>query len=268
MVDNMEGVVSRIEFLVRQKDILGLQKNKDNNLSSSWRETTCLMEGNIYGREDDQQALIKTINDNSESQLSVIPIVGMGGVGKTTLAKWTYSVVEGFDLKAWVCISETFDVAEITKKTIEEITKNSCTLGSLNLLQNKLQEILSGKKFFFVLDDVWSEDADKWKQFIAPFHCGAKGSSILLTTRMKEVASVVQTCPAHFLNELLEEYCWLLFAANACFPESNGNPTLEGIGRKIVKKCKGLPLAVETLGRLLRGKDDAKEWNAVLRSDI
>ncbi|XP_052112954.1 putative disease resistance RPP13-like protein 1 isoform X3 [Arachis duranensis] len=268
MVDNMEGVVSRIEFLVRQKDILGLQKNKDNNLSSSWRETTCLMEGNIYGREDDQQALIKTINDNSESQLSVIPIVGMGGVGKTTLAKWTYSVVEGFDLKAWVCISETFDVAEITKKTIEEITKNSCTLGSLNLLQNKLQEILSAKKFFFVLDDVWSEDADKWKQFIAPFHCGAKGSSILLTTRMKEVASVVQTCPAHFLNELLEEYCWLLFAANACFPESNGNPTLEGIGRKIVKKCKGLPLAVETLGRLLRGKDDAKEWNAVLRSDI
>ncbi|KAL1366910.1 putative disease resistance RPP13-like protein 1 [Arachis hypogaea] len=273
MVDNMVGVVARIEFLVKQKDILGLQKNtKDNNLSSStlssWRESTCLMEGSIYGREDDQRALIKTINDNSESQLSVIPIVGMGGVGKTTLAKWAYSVVEGFDLKAWVCISETFDVAEITKKTIEEITKTTCSLGSLNLLQNELQKILSGKKFFIVLDDVWSEDADKWKQFITPFHCGVKGSSILLTTRMKEVASVVQTCPSHFLNELLEEYCWLLFAANACFPESNGNPTLEEIGRKIVNKCKGLPLAVETLGRLLRGKDDAKEWNAVLRSDI
>ncbi|KAL1367552.1 hypothetical protein AAHE18_02G060100 [Arachis hypogaea] len=263
MVDNMEGVVSRIEFL----------STKDNNLSSSsssssWRETTCLMEGNIYGREDDQQALIKTINDNSESQLSVIPIVGICGVGKTTLAKWAYSVAEGFNLKAWVCISETFDVAEITKKTIEEITKNSCTLGSLNLLQNKLQQILSGKKFFFVLDDVWSEDAHKWKQFIAPFHCGAKGSSILLTTRMKEVASVVQTCPSHFLNELLEESSWLLFAANACFLESNGIPTLEEIGRNIVKKCKGLPLAVETLGRLLQGKRDAKEWNAVLRSDI
>ncbi|XP_057742866.1 putative disease resistance RPP13-like protein 1, partial [Arachis stenosperma] len=272
MVNKMEGVVARIEFLVSQKDILGLQKTtKDNNLSSSsssssWRETTCLMEGNIYGREDDQQALIKTINDNSESQLSVIPIVGMGGVGKTTLAKWAYSVAEGFDLKAWVCISETFDIAEITKKTIEEINTDSCTLGSLNLLQNKLQEMLSGKKFFVVLDDVWSEDADKWKQFITPFQCGAKGSTILLTTRNQEVASVVKTCPSCILNELSEESCWLLFAANACFPD--GNPTLEDIGRQIVNKCKGLPLAVETLGRMLQGKDDAEEWKAVLRSAI
>ncbi|KAL1328993.1 putative disease resistance RPP13-like protein 1 isoform X1 [Arachis hypogaea] len=275
MVDNMEGVVARIEFLVSQKDILGLQKNtKDNNLSSSssssssWRETTCLMEGNIYGREDDQQALIKIINDNSESQLSVIPIVGMGGVGKTTLAKWAYSVAEGFDLKAWICISETFDVAEITRKTVEEITKSSCDLRSLNLLQNELQEILSGKKCFIVLDDVWSEDADKWKQFITPFQGGAKGSTILLTTRNQEVASVVQTCPSCTLNELSEESCWLLFAANACFPVLNRNPTLEDVGRKIVKKCKGLPLAVETLGRLLQGKDDVKEWNVVLMNDI
>ncbi|XP_057742955.1 putative disease resistance protein RGA1 [Arachis stenosperma] len=273
MVDNMEGVVARIEFLASQKDILSLQKTtKDNNLSSSssssWRETTCLMEGNIYGREDDQQALIKTINDNSESRLSVIPVVGMGGVGKTTLAKWVYSVVEGFDPKAWVCISETFDVADITKKTIEDITKNSCALGTLNSLQNKLQEVLSAKKFFIVLDDVWSDDAHKWKQFITSFHCGAKGSTILITTRIKEVASVVQTCSSYFLNELSQDSCWLLFAANACFPESNGNPMLEDIGRQIVNKCKGLPLAVETLGRLLQGEDDAEEWKAILRSAI
>ncbi|KAL1366916.1 putative disease resistance RPP13-like protein 1 [Arachis hypogaea] len=273
MVDKMERVVTRIEFLEKQKDFLGLQKTtKDNNLSSSssssWRASTSLVEGNIYGREGDQQALIRIINDNSDSQLSVIPIVGMGGVGKTTLAKLVYNTTEGFDLKAWVCISETFDVVEITRKTIEEITKTSCSLESLNLLQNKLQEILSEKKFFIVLDDVWSDDADNWKKFKTPFHCGAKGSTILLTTRIQEVTSVVQTCASYFLNELSENSCWLLFAENACFPESNGNPILEDVGRNIVSKCKGLPLAVETLGRLLRGKDDAKEWNAVLKSDI
>ncbi|MED6107543.1 hypothetical protein PIB30_015075 [Stylosanthes scabra] len=271
-VDKMERVVRRIEFLEKQKDFLGLEKNtKDNNLSSSsssWRASTSLVEGNIYGRKDDQEALTKIINDNSESQLSVIPIVGMGGVGKTTLAKLVYNNREGFDYKVWVCISEIFDVVEITRKTIEEITKSTCTLGSLNLLQLKLKEILSEKKFFIVLDDVWSDDVDIWKKFITPFHCGAKGSTILLTTRIQEVASIVQTFPSYFLNELSEDYCWLLFADNACFPESNGNSTLEEIGRKIVKKCKGLPLAVETLGRLLRGKDDVKEWNAVLTSDI
>ncbi|XP_025635657.1 putative disease resistance RPP13-like protein 1 [Arachis hypogaea] len=267
MVDKMEGVVRRIEFLEKQKDFLGLKViPKDNNLA--WRASTSLVEGNIYDREDDQQALLKIISDNSESQLYVIPIVGMGGVGKTTLAKWVYSVIEGFDLKAWICISETFDVADITKTIIEEVTRSPCTLQSLNSLQIELKRILWEKKFLIVLDDVWSDDADSWKKFKTPFHGGAKGSTMLLTTRIKEVASVVQTYPSYFLNELSEDYCWLVFADNSCFLKSNENSTLEEIGRKIVNKCKGLPLAAETLGHLLRGKEDVKEWNVVLTSDI
>ncbi|QHO22287.1 putative disease resistance RPP13-like protein 1 [Arachis hypogaea] len=268
IVDKMEGVVRRIEFLVKQKDLLGLEKSSYRNFSS-WRiPSTSLVEGNILGREKDQQEIIKILNDNREHQLSVIPIVGIGGVGKTTLAQWLYNndkLMEGFQVKKWVCVSEDFNIVQVTKNIIGQTAGNT---DDFNSLQLELKEKLSEKKFFIVLDDVWSDDGDVWKKFRTPFQYGVKGSTILVTTRVKEVASVVQTCPPYILSELSEDCCWSVFANNVCFPESNGNSKLEEIGRKIVKKCKGLPLAAETLGSLLRTKHDVKEWEAVLVSDI
>ncbi|KAL1366952.1 hypothetical protein AAHE18_02G015800 [Arachis hypogaea] len=268
MIDKMERVVRRIEFLEKQKDFLGLEKTTKKNFLS-WRiPSTSLVEGNIYGREKDQQEIIKMLNDNREHQLSVILIVGIGGVGKTTLAQWLYNnenLMEGFQVKEWVCISEDFNIVEATKNIIGQTARN---IEDFNSLQLKLKEKLSEKKFFIVLDDVWSDDGDVWKKFKTPFQYGAKGSIILVTTRVKEVASVLQTCPPYILSELTEECCWSVFANNACFPESNGSSTLEEIGRKIVNKCNGLPLAAETLGRMLRTKHDVKEWEAALKSDI
>ncbi|XP_020970664.1 putative disease resistance protein RGA1 isoform X2 [Arachis ipaensis] len=264
IVDKMEGVVRRIEFLVKQKDLLGLEKSSYRDFLS-WRiPSTSLVEGNILGREKDQQEIIKILNDNREHQLSVIPIVGIGGVGKTTLAQWLYNnekLMEGFQVKKWVCVSEDFNVIQVTKNIIGQTAGNT---EDFNSLQLELKEKLFEKKFFIVLDDVWSDDGDVWKKFRTPFQYGIKGSTILVTTRVKEVASVVQTCPPYILSELSEDCCWSVFANNVCFPESNGHPKLEEIGRKIVKKCKGLPLAAETLGSLLRTKHDVKEWEAVL----
>ncbi|QHO52097.1 Putative disease resistance RPP13-like protein [Arachis hypogaea] len=254
MVDKIEVVVKRIEDLARQKDILGLEKIP--MYSSSWRTpSTSLVKGNVYGRDDDQQALIKMLRDNNDHQLSVISIVGMGGMGKTTLAQCLYNnkdLTKGFDLKAWVCVSDNFDVIETTKKVIREISLANCSLEDFNSLQHDLIEKLSNKKFFIVLDDVWSDDADKWSNFMVPFQYGEKGSIVLLTTRDNNVTSAVQDCRSYFLNGLSENYCWLVFADNASFPQSNESTALEEIGRKIVKKCDGLPLAAETFGRKIQ----------------
>ncbi|QHO51883.1 Putative disease resistance RPP13-like protein [Arachis hypogaea] len=270
MVNEIERVVRRIEDLEKRKGKLGLEKI--STASFSWKTpSTSLVRGNVCGREDDQKALIKMMNDNNEHHLSVISIVGMGGVGKTTLAQWMYNnaeLMEGFDRKAWVCVSENFNIVETTRNIVKEISTNTQDLDSFNSIQDALKKGLSKKKFFIVLDDVWSNDHHQWKDFLAPFQYGDKGSTILLTTRKEDVGSVVQTnCQPHYLIPLSEDYCWSVFAANASFPESNGSPILAGIGKKIAKKFDGLPLAAETLGCLCR-RHDAKEWEKILRSDI
>ncbi|KAL1329165.1 putative disease resistance RPP13-like protein 1 [Arachis hypogaea] len=272
VVDKMQEVVERIEELAKRESSLGLIFIPTGSPSLRLRPpSTSLVKRNVFGRDGDQQALIKMLNDNNHHNLSVISIVGMAGVGKTTLAQCLYNNMDvrmEFDLRAWICVSEHFDVVDATKNIIKRISWGVCSLDSFDLLQQDLKEKLLGKKFFIVLDDVWSEDADKWNSFITPFQHGRKGSTILLTTRKVNVGSGIQNCNSYPLEKLSDDYCWSIFADNVFFPKLNGSSDLERIGRKIVEKCDGLPLAAETLGSFLRAKHDAREWNKILSSNI
>ncbi|XP_042478210.1 putative disease resistance protein RGA3 [Macadamia integrifolia] len=234
----------------------------------------------VFGREEDMEKIVGWLladktpcpSDNNNN-FSVLPIVGMGGVGKTTLAQLVYNdekVKKHFHLKVWVCVSEDFDVVRLTKEIFESATGASPP-NSFDLLHMKLQEALSEKKLLLVLDDMWSESYERWDAFSTAFAFGKPGSKILVTTRNKGVASIVRTVPYnHCLKGLSDEACIALVGRHTFNDENSldANQKLEVFGHEIVKKCKGLPLAIKTLAGLLRDKKENSEWKAILDNEI
>ena len=108
-----------------------------------------------------------------------------------------------------------------------------------------------------------------WDELRAPLMVGARGSGILVTTRSQIVSSIMGTVLSHFLQGLSDVDCWSLFEQRVFLQgNSNAHPNLAVIGKEIVKKCKGLLLAVKTLPGLLFSKLDEEEWIAILKSDI
>ncbi|KAH1064630.1 hypothetical protein J1N35_029617 [Gossypium stocksii] len=275
MQSKLEEILGRLDYLLNQKQILGLKENYKGEKAFQRTPATSLVdESDVYGRDDGKEEIMKLLDPQnlSENQIAVIPIVGMGGLGKTTLAQLIYNdprVDKWFDRKAWVCVSEEFDAFKVTKTILEEI-KCSCDGNqNLNQLQLKLKEQLSGKKFLIILDDVWNKNYFHWKELASPFTSGAKNSKIILTTRDENVAAIMRNVPTYRLDVLSDDDCWKLFAKHAFDGSSpTKHPDLVAIGEAIVKRCGGLPLAAKALGGFLRCKPDADEWKKILHSNF
>ncbi|WMV43241.1 hypothetical protein MTR67_036626 [Solanum verrucosum] len=119
-----------------------------------------------------------------------------------------------------------------------------------------------------IVDDVWNEDQQKWDNLRAVLKVGASGASVLTTTRLEKVASIMGTLQPYELSNLSQEDCWLLLMQRAFGYQEEINPNLVAIGKEIVKKCGGVPLAANTLGGILRFKREEREWEHVRDSEI
>ncbi|CAL5331082.1 unnamed protein product [Camellia sinensis] len=279
MRSKIEGINTRLHNSFEQCSKLNLVKIVGTTTpTKTWQKpksTSLLKEPRVYGREKDQRKIIELLvggGESSRNKVDVIPIVGMGGIGKTTLAQMVYNdetMKKHFDLKAWVCVSDEFDILKITKAIYNSVNSQTCSFDNLDQAQVQLKQALAGKKFFIVLDDVWNKKYNDWNDLNSPFNDGAQGSKVVVTTHSRDVARMMATVELHDVEILSDEDCWSLFAQHAFENRSIGaNPNLVSIGKKIVEKCKGLPLAAKTLSGLLRCKERDEEWVDVLCSKI
>ncbi|XP_076891065.1 putative disease resistance RPP13-like protein 1 [Bidens hawaiensis] len=282
MSSKLDEITTKLRDLVEEKNLLGLShinvESSKRVISRRMNETSLVVESKIIGREGDKEALLGKLlgGESSSSQthqkVSVVSIVGLGGIGKTTLAQLLYNdekVKKYFKLKVWVCVSDEFDVLNITIAICQAVGVGYQDSANLNLLQEALKEKLSKKRFLLVLDDVWNEKYSDWELLQRPFTEGAPGSKILVTTRKTIVASAMDSVQIYPLELLSYQEALSLFALHAKGEQNfNVNQTLILHGEDIVKKCGRLPLALRTLGRVFRTKSGYEEWDELLNSEI
>ncbi|KAH0716425.1 hypothetical protein KY284_009330 [Solanum tuberosum] len=273
---NLEDTIETLKDLQEQIGLLGLKEYFVSTKQETRRPSTSVDdESDIFGRQSEIEDSIDRLlsEDASGKKLTVVPIVGMGGLGKTTLAKAVYNderVKNHFGLKAWYCVSEGYDALRITKGLLQEIVKfdSKDVHNNLNQLQAKLKESLKGKRFLIVLDDVWNDNYNEWDDLRNVFVPGDIGSKIIVTTRKESVALMMGNEQIS-MDNLSTEASWSLFKRHA-FENMDpmGHPELEEVGKRIAAKCKGLPLALKTLAGMLRSKSEVEEWKRILRSEI
>ncbi|WVZ53682.1 hypothetical protein U9M48_004587 [Paspalum notatum var. saurae] len=233
-----------------------------------------VQESKIPRRDQEKDAIISKLAEcNDGENTMVISIVGLGGSGKTTLAKHIchdVKVKEHFkDGIFWVHVSREFDVPKLICKLFETVVGENSDRHPQQHIVGQISENLSNKKFLLVLDDAWHEHRDDWEQFTVHLECGAPGTRILLTTRDEKVAEAVKSRDNIFrLKFLLESESWRLFLNVSGWAEQDMSSDYIQVGKEIIKRCGGVPLAIKTLGAVLHDKKQISTWRAIRDNNL
>uniref|UniRef100_A0A7N2RCK0 Disease resistance protein RGA3 n=1 Tax=Quercus lobata TaxID=97700 RepID=A0A7N2RCK0_QUELO len=277
MVKKIKSVNQSLDRIKTDVALLGLREslNPIPKIGLDRETDSFIDDSEVVGRGDDVLKIVNLlIGANNQRVISVVPIVGMAGLGKTTIAKLVYNhelVKKHFDVKMWVCVSDNFDVKSILREILEILDNNCSGLENKNAILHHLQKKLQGKRYLLILDDVWNEDGEKWDNLRSSL-LGVNqnnGNNVLVTTRSDNVAQIMETSIRHKLEKLSEDECWLIFKEKAFANERIPvTPDLEDIGRKIAEKCGGVPLLARVLGGTMSRKREKSEWLAIQNSKV
>ena len=259
MADRMREVRERLENISKQRQEFSFtagnssyaQQVIDDRATSSE-----VIEVDVLGRDQDKQKVMTLLSQaSSSSDFIILPIYGIGGIGKTTLAKLVFNDAHFMDYeKAWVYVSQTFDSNKVAEIIRSERQNNQTHLTNT---QEPDTDPPAPKNILIVLDDLWENRAikiDELKRSLKLLCSGRNKVHVIVTTRDAEIASKIQTTEAYAIEPLSSDVCWNIIKQIVGF-EDNDKESLENIGKEIAMKCQGVALAARVLGYMLRSKN-------------
>ncbi|KAK1685502.1 hypothetical protein QYE76_046350 [Lolium multiflorum] len=270
IVEQLKPVCAMVSTILNL-ELLGSSRTPSKETAMNRAQTTPeIVEPKLYGRDSQKKFVENEIVNGEYCALTVLPVVGPGGIGKTTFMQHIYEEMKShFQVPIWVCVSLDFNANRLAKDIVKKIPKvdNENTNSSDEEL---IEQRIKGKRVLLVLDDVWTHHDNEWTKLLALFKKeGAKGNMVIVTTRIPEVANKVKTTKCSLELERLSPKDIMSFFEECVFGVQKpwvDHPELAEVGSEIVEKLKGSPLAAKTVGRLLRNNLTLNHWISILES--
>ncbi|XP_028548626.1 uncharacterized protein LOC110093684 [Dendrobium catenatum] len=273
--DEIKGQIPELSFMIN----FAPTGPVESQIRSNNRTTAVVVRSDIVGNriQDDARRLIKLLTkDDDRDNPLVYAIVGMGGIGKTTLAKLVFDdhiIASRFQVNVWVSVSQNYNENDILRNIITSAGGDGKRCHNFDSLSKKVIDMVKDKRVFMVLDDVW-ETKRVWNDMLRILlkRGVAEGSRVLVTTRNEEVAAQMMAVHSQRVQSLPLEDGWSLLCKSA-FPAweqleaKDDKWNLKDIGIELVKKCDGLPLAINAIGGMLSSQSRTREsWEFILKS--
>jgi hypothetical protein len=228
---------------------------------------------NVVGRVEDMERIIDvlsaTASDPTQGPI-ILPIFGLGGIGKTTLAAMVFNNIlfQEYRIRAWVHVSPEFDLHKIGMSIISQVSDediNGVGSNDMGYIMNRLNVLFTGMKVLIVLDDLWEENSAQLERLKCMLSAGKK-VIVVVTTQSAAIAREICSIKPYKLNPLSDEMCWTMIKRTSYYQYIFRKEKLEQIGRELARKCMGVPLAAKEVERVLRYKD-LHVWEQKLASN-
>ncbi|GLT60212.1 hypothetical protein SLA2020_329880 [Shorea laevis] len=271
MAKKIKNIISSVDDINKEAQGLRLQPipvglNSEHRRRNPQTHSFCDL-SQVVGRDYEVSRIVELLTDSANQQpLWVVSIVGMGGLGKTTLAQSVRNderIKKGFTKIIWVCVSENFDMERILKEMLKSVAGRACgDITNVDTVIEIIRNELAEENFLLILDDVWS--SENWKELRGSLLAmGNKlKSRIVVTTRDEKVASIADH--KHHLKELEDDKCLSIIKQRA-FGDSSipSHVGLEVIASEIATRCRGVPLVANVIGGILRNNMSKDYWLSI-----